>query len=233
MTVAEYEVRFTQLSHYAPAMVTTERDRCRRFEEGLHYEIRSRITPGDLQSYQALRAAAIRAERLIKEQERYLATRKSRRSTSSHGGESGRHSGKKRKQSGSTQTRGEGRTQASGREVGQGAGSTAPTYPVCAQCSRRHTGECRRGSGACYNCGEQGHIRRDCPYKKNAGVTISEPTVQGGRGQGKPAGSAQTRGRQGTQGPQQTGQPRVFALTQYEAAAAPEVITGTVLLYDK
>ena len=67
MTVAEYEVRFTQLSHYAPAMVSTEKDRCRRFEEGLHYERRCRITPGDLQSYQALRAAAVRAERLIKE----------------------------------------------------------------------------------------------------------------------------------------------------------------------
>ena len=39
MTVAEYEVRFTQLSHYAPMMVFTERDRCRRFEDGLHYDI--------------------------------------------------------------------------------------------------------------------------------------------------------------------------------------------------
>ena len=48
MTVAEYEVCFTQLSNYAPMMVSTERDKCCRFEEGLHYEIQSRITPGDL-----------------------------------------------------------------------------------------------------------------------------------------------------------------------------------------
>ena len=72
MTVAEYEVRFTQLSHYVPMMVTTERDRCRRFEEGLHYDIQSRITLGDLCSYQDLRVTAIRTERLLKEQERYL-----------------------------------------------------------------------------------------------------------------------------------------------------------------
>ena len=64
ITVAEYEVRFTQLSHYAPMMVATEKDRCRRFEEGLNYEIRDRLTPGDLRSYPDLRAAAIRAERL-------------------------------------------------------------------------------------------------------------------------------------------------------------------------
>ena len=59
MNVAEYEVRFTQLSHYAPMMVTTDRDKCRRFEEGLNYEIRDRLTPGDLRSYTDLKAAAI------------------------------------------------------------------------------------------------------------------------------------------------------------------------------
>ena len=95
MTVAEYEVRFTQLSHYAPMMAATERDRCRRFEEGLHYDIRSRITLGDLRSYQDLRAAAIRIERLLKEQERYLAVRKSKKLAKSQGGESSGRSGKK------------------------------------------------------------------------------------------------------------------------------------------
>ena len=79
MTVAEYEVRFTQLSHYAPMMVATERDRCRRFEEGLNYEIRDRLTPADLRSYQDLRAAAIRVERLQKERERIAASRKTKK----------------------------------------------------------------------------------------------------------------------------------------------------------
>ena len=79
MTVAEYEVRFTQLSHYAPMMVATDRDRCRRFEEGLNYEIRDRLTPGDLRSYPDLRAAAIRAERLQKEKEKYMESQKLKR----------------------------------------------------------------------------------------------------------------------------------------------------------
>ena len=76
MTVAEYEVRFTQLSHYAPMMVATERDKCRRFEDGLHYDIRSCLTLSDTRSYQELRAAATRVERLLKENKRYQATRK-------------------------------------------------------------------------------------------------------------------------------------------------------------
>ena len=82
MTVAEYEVRFTQLSHYAPMMVATENDRCRRFEEGLNIEIRSQLTMSDLRSYQDLRAAAIRAERLLKEK-RFRTAQKAKRSAAS------------------------------------------------------------------------------------------------------------------------------------------------------
>ena len=78
MTVAEYEVRFTQLSHYASVLVATEKDKCRRFEEGLNYEIRSKLTLTDLRSYQDLRAVAIRAERLMKERERFLSSKKAR-----------------------------------------------------------------------------------------------------------------------------------------------------------
>ena len=71
-------------------------------------------------------------------------------------------------------------------------------------------------------------------------MTISEPTVQGGtgtlagrgRGQGQTTSAAQTRGRQGTQGSQQLVQPRVFALTQQEAATAPDVIMGNILIYN-
>ena len=124
MTIAEYEVRFTQLSHYAPMMVATERDKCRRFEEGLHYEIRSRLTLSDLRSYQDLRAAAIRAERLLKEQKRYLAARKSKKSATGYGGESSGRSEKKRKQDTSAQsyTRGGSRPQFSGRGESRGQG---------------------------------------------------------------------------------------------------------------
>ena len=234
LTVAKYEVRFTQLSQYAPMMVATEKDKCRRFKEGLYYEIRSRITPSDLQSFQGLRAAAIRAERLIREQEKYLAARKSKRSASSQGGELRGRSKKNWRQNNpaQSQTKGSSRPQASGVGESRGQGSTAQPSQTCAHCGRPHAGECRRLTGACYGCREQGHLRRDCPYKKKAGTTDSEPTVQGARGQGQAASAAQTRGRQGTQGPQQQGQARAFAVTGQEAAAATSgVDKGKILSY--
>ncbi|XP_047943038.1 uncharacterized protein LOC125189854 [Salvia hispanica] len=76
MSVADYEVKFTQLSRYASALLPTEQDKCRRFEDGLIYEIRSKITPSDLHTYNDLRAAAIRAERLVKKRQVYLQRQK-------------------------------------------------------------------------------------------------------------------------------------------------------------
>ena len=53
-----------------------------------------------------------------------------------------------------------------------------------------------------------------------------------GRGRGPTDGTVQTAGRQGSQGQQTQGQAWVFAMTRQEAATAPNVITGTILLYD-
>ncbi|XP_070679270.1 uncharacterized protein [Malus domestica] len=35
--------------------------------------------------------------------------------------------------------------------------------PWCRRCNSRHHGECRRGSGACFTCGQMGHRASQCP----------------------------------------------------------------------
>ena len=70
----------------------------------------------------------------------------------------------------------------------------------------------------------------------------SEPTIQGsraprtstgrGRGRSQHASSALNPGPQELQGQQSLGQARVFAMSQQEVVAAPNVITGTMFLSD-
>src|SRR2546425_8865062 len=72
MSVAEYELRFTQLSRYAGSLASSDRDKCRRYEEGLRWEIKSHITSYDSRSFADLRAAAIKAERLVAERPQFV-----------------------------------------------------------------------------------------------------------------------------------------------------------------
>ena len=44
MSVIEYQREFTRLSKYAPKMLVTEEEKCRKFEDGLNGYIRAHVT---------------------------------------------------------------------------------------------------------------------------------------------------------------------------------------------
>ena len=102
--------------------------------------------------------------------------------------------------------------------------------PSCTHCGRRHPGECRMLAGACFICGEQWHLRRDCPHRKNVGTVISESVVQ--HPGTEDASTTYGRGRQESPGQRSPRQARVVARTRQEAAEAPHVTTGKVFLID-
>ncbi|XP_059306403.1 uncharacterized protein LOC132057821 [Lycium ferocissimum] len=42
-------------------------------------------------------------------------------------------------------------------------GQSTYTHPICGKCNRRHSGECRVGTDACFRCGQKGHFQKDYP----------------------------------------------------------------------
>ncbi|KAL0294450.1 UNVERIFIED_CONTAM: Retrovirus-related Pol polyprotein from transposon [Sesamum radiatum] len=113
------------------------------------------------------------------------------------------------------------------------------SIPTCANCGRRHTGECWGAQPiVCYRCRQPGHIVRDCStWRDNVGgsqtsgsSSVGEnsqraSTIKGrGRG-GRVSGNISTTSTGQSSQPQP--QARVYAITKEQAPKAPEVITGS------
>ncbi|WJZ81248.1 hypothetical protein VitviT2T_001099 [Vitis vinifera] len=70
MTVTEHAAKFTQLSRYAPNVVTDEQMRAKQFQEGLRLNIRAQVAPFMLRTYSEVVARALVIEREMGEAHR-------------------------------------------------------------------------------------------------------------------------------------------------------------------
>ncbi|KAK8937110.1 hypothetical protein KSP39_PZI012149 [Platanthera zijinensis] len=139
-SVLEYETEFANLAFYAEAFVPNEKERCRRFQEGLRDSIRSILVPLEIRDYGALvqkaRLMEIDAEKTQRRREfgknrsQWTQSKESpaKFGTSWKSGDSGKRP----------------RPQESG-SVGQ--------FPVqeqkCGKCGRSHKGQCLAGTQNC------------------------------------------------------------------------------------
>ncbi|KAA3459053.1 DNA/RNA polymerases superfamily protein [Gossypium australe] len=219
-TVAEYEAEFLRLSRYARGIVGTEHKRCVRFEDGLRDELRMIIAPQQEREFAVLVEKSMVAEGVKQTVRRNQDRGWNKRSSGSSG-----FSGNQQK-----------RVRYSGpNQAARPAAANTQWPPRCARCGKSHTGECWIGNKGCFECGSMGHRVRDCPQrsvrlqfedKNRAQFRRDNQQPQRGRGSGR-GGNGSGRGR----GAPGRGAGLVYAARRRVEGDAPDVITGTFLIF--
>ncbi|XP_055824360.1 uncharacterized protein LOC129892848 [Solanum dulcamara] len=167
-----------RLSHYAGGIITDEKDKCRRFEDGLNDSIRKNVAILQHENFCKLVSTAFTWERLDKEEanrheNRFRKPRldfggpsKKRRFDDSKAGSVNRSDQQKQSRlnfvTASTPSYSQGKT----------------CIPTCSECGKNHYGACKRASGVCFNCGSFDQKVRDCPKPKNVPSLHTEGSVQ-------------------------------------------------------
>ncbi|XP_043807777.1 uncharacterized protein LOC122722112 [Manihot esculenta] len=88
LTVTEYEREFVRLSKYATEIVPTEEERCKRFEQGLHADIRMYLTVMHIRELSVLVETAHSLERIKEEEQSRRQKGQQKRSQSQYQGQS-------------------------------------------------------------------------------------------------------------------------------------------------
>ncbi|GAV91726.1 hypothetical protein CFOL_v3_35116 [Cephalotus follicularis] len=173
MSVTQYEHKFLELTHYAPAFVANQEERCLRFLDGLRPKIWHSVATIEWNVFGNLVESAMRVELSVNEQ-RSRQDRGQKRSASNLDVE----------ESSSKNQRTEGSSSASG-PVGKVAWGGSPQHrtqaPIpsfshttsemesttfsspsrCQQCGRHRVGECGVETRSC----QTGHLRNRCPLR--------------------------------------------------------------------
>ena len=252
MSVSEYEKKFSELVRLVPYIQADEVLKCKRFLVGLQHRIKVHLSMIPQNRFGDLVEAALRVEQSTTAMYQSRQECKSKRSAPGTSQQSSGQYNKKR-------NKGRGyRGQGAGRGAISSQGSVRPPVassgtqsipPVYHMCQRRHHGECKRYSTGCFHYGQEGHFKRECPQlicvetpvaslatptpemstQKSSGRVFpsrraSAAVSRGGRGRGRG-------GAPGIQTEPRT-QARVYAVTQQDADAAPDVVTGIISILD-
>ena len=238
MSVTEYQREFTRLSKYAPEILVSEEEKCRRFEDGLNDHIRAHVTEFFHEDFSKIVTCALNVERVKKEERE----RKDKRQGKKNPGQSNLQQQQRKKFRG-PQGSNQPIAQATGRNTTlpapsvastPGGASRGRTAPHCSHCGRNHKGECWRLTGACLICGSKEHRARDCSRARSftapqtGGTTL---VVQ----KGNKSVASPSVPRQGTQtlGRQDGRAPAIaYAMKAVEDTDAPDVIVGNFTIFD-
>ena len=252
MTVSEYEKKFSELVRLVPYVQADEVLKCKRFLSGLQHRIIVHLSVVPQNRFGDLVEAALRVEQSTIAMYQSRQESKSKRSTPGTSQQSSGQYNRKRNKGRGYRGRGAGRGAISSKgsvrpPVANSGTQSIP--PICHMCQKRHHGECRRFSTGCFHCGQESHFIRECPQLISAETSVASlatpvpemsthkssrrgvpsrgaNTVAGRGGRGRGRGSAP-----GIQTEPRT-QARLYAVTQQDADAAPDMVTGIISILD-
>ncbi|KAI3765789.1 hypothetical protein L2E82_15833 [Cichorium intybus] len=205
LTVAEYTKKFSDMLPFVGNIYTTERARINRYVKGLLWEYELEVKRAVTMD------AAFEAARNVED---VWKRRTMERQVS----------GDKRKFSGGSSS-----WNKKGKSVVMS--TKQGSRKMCDKCGKEHTGECKMGSAACFNCGRTGHKARDCTYPKLSEVECFSCHEKGHYSFNCPkkGGETMISTAQKKTEPQKV-KTRAFQLTREEAKETQDVVSGTLLI---
>ena len=175
MTMAEYETKFTELARYAPHMIDTDYKKARKFEGGLDLDVFDRVGVLKLPKYVDVLDRALMSKANI-------AALKISKSTSSTESERTKQKKQKVEKTSNSMTSTNEKSRAITMNKESQGSNVNNGIPSCKECGKQHWGICRRLPGACFRCGQRGHLAKSClrtqpnNTRPNASTTGSVPT---------------------------------------------------------